>query len=71
MNDSDSGFSFLAGMMVGVVIIVLAFLFIGSTVEDASRKRAVEKKFAQYNSETGKFEWINKDVGYVVDGIKE
>lgn len=58
---------FLIGLITGCLIMFFKEFILRYFV----RKRAIEKGHAIFNDAIGSFEWIDKDIEYILDGKKE
>lgn len=61
----SGSFLFLLGLVIGVVSVIA----INILCERLVRRRAVEKGWAEYNPENGKFCWLDMDAHYVFQGF--
>jgi len=69
MSERENKRLFLS-FVAGVFCMFIGSLIIDFFVNYATTRRAIEIEKAQYNSKTGKIEWLDKDLRYILEGKK-
>ena len=75
MSFDEDSIAFLGGIIIGFIGGTILFLVM--SVKDFNKnltslqKRAIEMNYGEYNSKTGAFEWIDKNVQKLIEGEKK
>ena len=51
----------------GIIVAMIFWIVLSYYEFSMTRKRAAEVGYAQYNQETGEFEWLDRKLNYVVE----
>ena len=55
----------------GVVLTLGTMLMLIQERNNDIQKRAVEVGAAMYTTDAGKFQWVNKDMEYIITGVRK
>ncbi len=57
MSGTSEGSAFIAGAFLGVGLAVIVSMIVMGEVRDSFREEAIQKGFAEFNSQTGEWQW--------------